>query len=88
MRTLLNTKAPTRGPTTSTENHKMKWEVYDVNTGETIHTFKTRLYAVQCAMDMNLGHLDKLYRVRKPSPEDIFEAWADGMNDLETGAHK
>lgn len=40
------------------------WEVFDVNTYETLHTFQDELNARLCAIDMNKPHLDKLYKVR------------------------
>jgi hypothetical protein len=53
------------------------WQVYDVNTGETMHTFRNELEARLCAIDLNKsrlasletphGGLHWLYRVRKAS---------------------
>jgi hypothetical protein len=49
----------------------MKYEVYDVNTDEVLHTFRNELEARWCAIDLNKPHLDKLYKVRPATtPED------------------
>ena len=42
----------------------MKYEVYDVNTDEALHTFRNELEARWCAIDLNKPHLNKLYKVR------------------------
>jgi hypothetical protein len=42
------------------------YEVYDINTGETIMRHHKRAYCVEIAKGMNQGKLDKLYAVRSP----------------------
>lgn len=41
------------------------YEVYDINTGETIHRVRSMAEAVRIARDTNKGKLDKLYEVRE-----------------------
>lgn len=42
----------------------MKFEVFDLNTGETLHTFRSLAEARECAADMNEPHLDRMYGIR------------------------
>ncbi len=40
------------------------YQVYDINTGETLHDRLSAAEAFRTARDMNKGHLDKMYEVR------------------------
>lgn len=42
----------------------MKFEVFDLITGETLHVFRSLEKARECAADMNEGHLDRMYGIR------------------------
>jgi hypothetical protein len=50
------------------------FEVYDLNTNETMFSFRTKVLADECARDMNTGKLDKMYAVRREAYDD---EWLD-----------
>lgn len=49
------------------------FQVYDMNTNETLHEFRHLWDARECASDMNEGHLDKLYGIRTVGDDE----WCD-----------
>jgi hypothetical protein len=59
------------GLTPSSQKASQKYEVYDVNTDEALHTFRNELEARWCAIDLNKPHLEKLYKVRPATPSEV-----------------